>query len=63
MGKRSLHHNIQEAFQQLANKAHHYFYIPSVRKSTRIPKRSKEKRLQNKKVQSQKKESRKKVDY
>lgn len=63
MGKRSLHHNIQEAFQQLANKVHHYFYIPELRRKTKVPKRSKVRRLHNKKFQSQKKESRKKVDY
>ncbi|MBU0727233.1 hypothetical protein KKA95_00965 [Patescibacteria group bacterium] len=63
MGKRSLHHNTEEAFQQLANKAHHYFYIPTIRKETGIPRRSKEKRIQDKKMQGQKKENRKKIDY
>ena len=63
MGKRSLHHNIGEAFQQLANKVHHYFYIPTIRKHTKVPRKSKEKRLEDKKIQSQKKEGRKKVDY
>ena len=63
MGKRSLHHNLQTAFEQLAHKVRDYFYIPPVRKETKIPKKTKEKRLQDKKFQSQKKESRKKVDY
>jgi ribosome-associated protein len=63
MGKRSLHHNIGEAFQQLLNKVHHYFYVPEIRKKTKTPKKAKERRLKDKKFKSQKKETRKKVDY
>lgn len=63
MGKRSLHHNMEMAFEQLVHKTHSYFYVPPIRKKTKTPKRSKEKRLRNKKIQSQKKEVRKKVDY
>ncbi|MBU1018115.1 hypothetical protein KKA33_03760 [Patescibacteria group bacterium] len=63
MGKRSLHHNIQAAFEQLAHKAHQYFYVPSARKKTKTPKRAKEKRLKNKKIKSLKKQDRGKVQY
>lgn len=63
MGKRSLHHNIQTAFEQLAHKINQYFYIPPTRKRTKIPKKAKERRLRNKKFKAHKKEGRKKVDY
>lgn len=63
MGKRSLHHNIETAFEQLVHKVRDYFYIPPVRKKTKTPKKAKENRLKNKKFQSQKKDSRKKMDY
>jgi ribosome-associated protein len=60
-GKRSLHHNIQSAFEQLAHKLKQYFYVPPVRKKTKTPKKAKEKRLHDKKMKSQKKQSRKQV--
>ena len=63
MGKRSLHHNTEAAFEQLAHKAHAYFYVPPIRIKTKTPRRSKEKRLRNKKFQSQKKEGRKKIEH
>ncbi|MBU0577186.1 hypothetical protein KJ742_04240 [Patescibacteria group bacterium] len=63
MGKRSLHHNLQTAFEQLAHKVHSYFYIPPRRKETKVPKRAKEKRLTDKKMRGQKKQSRKAVDF
>lgn len=63
MGKRSLHHNLQTAFEQLAHKINQYFYIPPTRKKTKTPKKAKRRRLEDKKRQSQKKEGRKKVDY
>ncbi|MBN2087531.1 hypothetical protein JW758_04230 [Candidatus Peregrinibacteria bacterium] len=62
-GKMSLHHNLETAFEQLAQKAHNYFYVPEIRKKTKTPKRAKENRLKNKKFQAEKKESRKKIDY
>ena len=63
MNKRSLHHNIETAFQQLANKIYAYYYIPTRRRKTKIPRRSKEQRITNKKMQSRKKEARKNIDY
>lgn len=63
IGRRSLHHNIETAFEQLAKKLQSYFYVPPIRKATKTPKRAKEKRLQSKKIQSLKKESRQKIDY
>lgn len=60
IGKRSRHHNLLKAFEQLFHKLTRYFYIPEHREKTQVPKGSKEKRLQNKKLQSQKKEARKK---
>ena len=63
MGKRSLHHNLQTAFEQLTHKIRDYFYIPPVRKKTKTPQKVKERRLKDKKFQSQKKENRKKIDY
>lgn len=63
MGKRSLHHNTEEAFQQLSHKVHAYFYVPPIRKKTKTSKRAKEKRLSNKKIHSQKKECRKSINY
>jgi len=62
MGKRSLHHNLQTAFEQLAHKIRQYFYVPTVRKKTKTPKRAKEKRLHDKKMKSMKKETRKRVE-
>ena len=63
MGKRSIHHNLQTAFEQLAHKARQYFYVPTIRKETKIPKKAKEKRLKDKKMKSMKKETRKRVEY
>ncbi len=63
IGKRSMHYNMQAAFDQLARKIQQYFYVPPVRKKTKKPKRAKEKRLRNKKVQSQKKQDRRKVEF
>ncbi len=63
MGKRSLHHNLQTAFEQLAHKLRQYFYVPPVRKKTKTPKGAKERRLQDKKIKSKKKQDRKKVEY
>jgi len=63
MGKRSLHHNLQAAFEQLAHKIRHYFYVPPVRRKTKKPKRADEKRLKNKKMKSLKKQDRGKVQY
>lgn len=63
IGRRSLHHNLETAFEQLAHKLRNYFYVPPIRKKTKTPKRAKEKRLKNKKAQGLKKQSRQKVDY
>ncbi len=62
IGKRSLHQNLQRAFEQLAHKIRQYFYVPPVRKKTKTPRRAKEKRLHNKKMKSMKKETRKRVE-
>jgi len=61
IGKRSMHHNMQTAFEQLAHKARRYFYVPPHRKKTKTPKRAKEKRLHDKKMKSLKKQSRSKM--
>ena len=61
MGKRSLHQNMQRAFEQLAHKISQYFYVPPRRKKTKTPKRAKEKRLKNKKMKSLKKQGRQKI--
>ncbi len=61
--QRSKEQNRKEAFDQLAEKVRRYFYVPTERKQTKIPKRSKEKRLQNKKMKGKVKQDRKKVDY
>lgn len=63
MGKRSLHHNLQTAFEQLAHKLRQYFYVPPVRKKTKASKGAKERRLQDKKIKGKKKQDRKKVEY
>ena len=63
IGRRSMHHNLQTAFEQLSHKVRQYFYVPPVRKETKIPKRAKEKRLREKKMKSMKKETRKRVEY
>ncbi len=63
MGKQSLHHNLQAAFEQLAHKLRQYFYVPTVRKKTKKPKRADEKRLKNKKMKSLKKQNRGKMQY
>ena len=63
MGKRSLHHNMQTAFEQLAHKLRQYFYVPPVRRKTKTPKGAKERRLQDKKIKSRKKQGRKKIEY
>ena len=63
IGKRSMHHNLQTAFEQLAHKVRQYFYVPPRRKKTKVPKRAKEKRLRGKKMKSMKKETRKRVEY
>ncbi|MBN2095927.1 hypothetical protein JW752_00820 [Candidatus Peregrinibacteria bacterium] len=63
MGKRSLHHNLQAAFEQLTHKVRQYFYVPPVRRKTKKPKRADEKRLKNKKIKSLKKQDRGKVQY
>lgn len=63
IGRRSMHHNLQTAFEQLSHKVRQYFYVPPVRKETKTPKRAKEKRLREKKMKSLKKETRKKVEY
>jgi len=61
IGKRSMHYNLQAAFEQLAYKIKQYFYVPPIRKKSKTPKKAKEKRLHNKKMKSQKKQSRKPV--
>jgi len=58
MGQRSREQNLTQAFSQLAEKLRRYFYVRPERKSTRVPKKSKEKRLHDKKFRSQKKQSR-----
>ena len=63
IGQRSKAQNMKRAFDQLAEKVRHYFYIPPERKQTKVPKRSKEKRLQNKKMRGKVKQDRKKVEY
>ena len=62
IGRRSLHHNLITAFEQLSHKLRQYFYVPPRRKKTKVPKKSKEKRLKTKKMQSLKKQSRGKVN-
>lgn len=63
IGRRSMHHNLQTAFEQLSHKVRQYFYVPPVRKEAKIPKKAKEKRLKDKKIKSMKKDARKKVEY
>jgi ribosome-associated protein len=63
IGQRSKAQNTRQAFDQLAEKIRHYFYIPPERKKTKVPKRSKKKRLQNKKMRGKVKQDRKKVEY
>ena len=63
MGKRSLHQNLQRAFEQLSHKIFQYFYVPPVRKKTKTPKRVKESRLKDKKRRSEIKQTRGKVKF
>ncbi len=63
MNQRSQEQNLNQAFSQLAEKIKKYFYVPTRRKKTRVPKGSKERRLSSKKIRSQKKQSRQKADY
>ncbi len=60
MNQRSQEQNLNQAFSQLAQKVQKYFYVPTRRKKTRVPKGSKARRLSSKKIQSQKKQFRKK---
>ena len=63
MAERSKPQNLDQALRQLVEKVFDYFYVPPVRKKTKTPRKSKERRLDEKKRHGQKKESRKKVDY
>lgn len=61
IAERSQVQNLRRAFAQLAQKIQSYFYVPPVRKATKTPRRSKEKRLKNKKLHSLKKQTRKPI--
>lgn len=63
INERSQDQNFRQAFEDLAEKARRYFYMPPVRKQTKVPKRSKEQRLEGKKRRGQLKKDRKKVDF
>ncbi|MDH5596464.1 MAG: hypothetical protein OEY44_00025 [Candidatus Peregrinibacteria bacterium] len=63
MNERSQEQNLRAAFETMAEKLRQYFYVPELRKKTRVPKGSKKKRLENKKLRGRVKEGRKKVDF
>ena len=63
IGRRSMHHNLQTAFEQLSHKVRQYFYVPSVRKKTKMPKKMKERRLKDKKRRSEIKQTRGKIKF
>lgn len=63
ISQRNREQNLRQAFDQMAEKIKWYFYIPTHRKTTKIPKLSKEKRLQSKARRGKLKQGRRMFDY
>ena len=59
INQRKQDQNLMAAFAQLAKKLERYFYVPSQRKKTKIPRFTRENRLKYKKINKLKKQSRK----
>lgn len=63
ISQRSREQNLKQALDQMSEKIKWYFYVPTYRKPTKIPKLSKEKRLQSKARRGKLKQDRRKFDY